>query len=360
MARRSYGNITKRGDSWRIKWIENGQQRTATVHGSKSDAEMELAKRMLGNGPSDTTMTWGEYWKNAVVPSFDGLARKTVDSYTATWNAYLGPRIGNRRMGYTNWRTVQDVLNGIESPYNQRHAYTLWRKICNMAVLDRLIDANPVGRNIRLHKLPKADRELLSASEVQSWMHGIMGCKYEPILLMELGCGLRPEEANGLRWEAVRFEDGRTIAEVSQTLLVTSEGKTLQQSTKTEYSDRLVVMSGAFAERMMELKKESGPLCPCGSATSNVAESFTSPQAVTRNYKAWCTRREMKYVTQKDLRSNYATLCGEAQVPGYLISMMMGHGDGTTRGRHYQQSTLQALNIAADSYSDYLFGTKWY
>ncbi len=55
-----------------------------------------------------------------------------------------------------------------------------------------------------------------------------------------------------------------------------------------------------------------------------------------------------------DMRTVYSTLHGEAGSPDSLVSLSMGHSDGTTRGRNYQKHTRRGMALIADCLTDYL------
>ncbi|MGN0261338.1 MAG: hypothetical protein ACI4B9_00590 [Eggerthellaceae bacterium] len=59
------------------------------------------------------------------------------------------------------------------------------------------------------------------------------------------------------------------------------------------------------------------------------------------------------YVPFGHMRSNFATLHGEAFSPDSLVSLAMGHTDGTTRGKHYQQAMIDGLERIARNLADH-------
>lgn len=59
-------------------------------------------------------------------------------------------------------------------------------------------------------------------------------------------------------------------------------------------------------------------------------------------------RNGVPYVTEKDMRSSYATMMGEAMAPDSVVAGNMGHSDNTTKGTHYQRVTTRAKCMAAD------------
>lgn len=308
-------------------------------------------------------MTWSTYWSLSVEPTFHALADKTAAGYRRVWSVELEPRIGGKMVGEVTWRQAESVLNDIRATSVQRAAMRLWRKMCNMAVRDGIIDRNPIDRSIKLRPHVKRKKAVLLADDISPWLDRIRGIKYEPLFLMEVGGGLRHEEACAMvRENVTRVEAyGRVYAAVLvERGLVTVDGRKVLKDVKNEHSEREVIIGEPFATRLLELCDGAGAVCP-GSATCSGEYSeghFAHPTAVTRNWHRWCERNEVEYIRPGDMRSVFATLHGEAGTPDSLVSLAMGHADGgSTKARNYQQRTRRGLIVAADSLTEYLLGT---
>lgn len=323
------------------------------VRGSRVDAAVALAA-LIGEGlPPETT--WEAFWAGVVRPSMSGLASKTVEEYERLWDVELRHRIGSERVADMDWQRANEVLTAIHAPSVQRHAGALLKKMCNMAIRDRshLLTVNPVDRAIEYAPARRRPKPLVLSEDVWAFLDAVRGIKYEPLLLCELGAGLRPEEARALLWEDVRpyrLGDSTFCAlKVTKALTVLSNVGHLKE-TKNQPSERTAVMGEPFASRMLELASgRSGPLCPSGRPYDPEAPEawYTSPVTVAKNWKQWCKRNGLRHVTDENLRSSYATLMGEALAPDSVVAGNMGHGDGTTKGAHYQKVTMRAKCMAA-------------
>lgn len=359
MARSRFGSITRLGpDYYHVKWTENGRQRSKRIRGARDDALAFLAQRQAEAGGVVSDVTWSVYWRLSVEPSFSSLAEKTAHEYRRVWSVELEPRIGRKSVRATTWRQAEAVLADVSSPTVQRAAMRLWRKMCNMAVRDGMLERNPVDRSIKLKPHSKRRKNVIEAEGMAEWLDAIRGLKYEPVFLLEVGGGLRHEEACAMVRENVARHEayGRTYAlAIVERGLVTVDGRKVLKDVKNEHSRREVVIGEPFASRLLELCDGVGPLCGTWDGGEYDARHFTSPATVTHNWRDWCARRGIEYVRPGDMRSVFATLHGEAGTPDSLVSLAMGHADGgSTKARNYQQRTRRGLIVAADSLSDYL------
>lgn len=361
MARSRFGSVKRIGtDHYHVFWTEAGRRRSKRIRGTRDDALAFLAARQMEAGGAVQGITWGVYWNAVVVPSFEGLADKTIHGYLWTWER-MAPHLADSMVSDLTYRQAERVVTADPAPSTQRKAKALLKKMCNMAIRDGLLDRNPVDRMMRTAPRAKREKVLIAAEEMGAWLGFIRGLKYEPLFLMEVGGGLRHEEACAMTRENVsRYEAyGSTYALVKiERGLVTVDGAKVLKGVKNEHSVREVVIGEPFASRLLELCEGVGPVCPCyvrWNGGDYRAEHFTNPTTVTNNWRTWCRQKGEPYVRPGDMRSVFATLHGEAGTPDSLVSLAMGHADGgSTKARNYQQRTRKGLMVAADSLTEYL------
>ena len=371
MGRPNFGHIQRVGhERYRVFWGRGYRpdgtrdRHSATVHGTRAEAEVFLASKVSAQGAPAPDQTWEVFWLAHVEPTFDCLAKQTVDKYRYYWDNHLKPHIANVKVCDTDEALVDSVLCRVKSPAVQRHVKDLWRKACRIAVRRRMLDRCPIDAHTPLKPMRQRPKRLLDASEVFGWLDGIDGIRHEVALLCMLGGGLRPEEAYGLHYEDIQDVevDGRAYLAVRVCRALTySNGKILKE-TKNGFSEREVIIGSPFRARILKAigRRESenvatGIVLPSGLGVDGDPASFyTSPSTVCSNYKLWCERNGIVYVAPKNLRASYATLHGEAGSPDSLVSGSMGHSDGTTRGRHYQAITRRGLALIADCLGEYL------
>lgn len=353
--RRAFGSIEWLGpDSARIWWTAGGRRHSERVHGTRLEVERALAMKQIEVEGLTTDAKWGEYWELRVRPSMGELEATTVAGYEKSWKM-LAPMIAERWISQATPRYVEGVLAKLK-PWQAEKAASLWRKMCRMAVKDGALRRDPFEA-VKVKAAPKRQKRLLDVTEVPAWLEAIRGLKYEPVLLCELGGGLRHEEACALLWEDVQPWEYRgvtyAVLSVSKALVCVSGGKVLK-GTKTALSGREVVLGEPFAGRLLELKG-AGPLLASGIIdNADPAAKYSSPMTMTHNLKVWCEAHGVTYVRPAWLRSTFATLHGEAGSPGTLVSAAMGHSDGTTRGTHYQLMTRRGGALLADTLEEHI------
>lgn len=96
---RRTGHIRERSPGrWEIRFSRDGKTRTATVRGSRKDAERELRRRLVAAdaggtiGPTKmTTGAWFEKWLGIVKPEISPM---TFIHYRRAVASYLRPRLG--------------------------------------------------------------------------------------------------------------------------------------------------------------------------------------------------------------------------------------------------------------------------
>lgn len=350
--RRGFGHIQKLNDGlYRVYWYENNVKKSHRVHGSPKDAELYLAKIQLrgtSNGFADLTLS--EYWRVGVAPTFGALAERTAYDYNRLWARELAPRFGDMKLTDVTWRNTEKLLAGISSPIVQRDSYKLLRKIMNMAVRDGFVLVNPIASGVKLKTYRKRDKMLYDRSEALDVLTQAVPFKHYPLLLLELGGGLRHEEACAVTQQDVTRLDcgGSVYAAVSVSKALTNVGtEKILKETKTDFSERLVIIGAPFALPMLGTKSRL-PLEAAGQS---------SPMTITHNWKRYAVNNNLKHIPFANMRTNYSVLHAEAGTLDSLVSLAMGHSGGTTRSRNYLKQTQAGLIIAADSLAEYLLST---
>lgn len=342
--RSGFGHIEAHGPGkWRVYWSENGKRKSKVIAGKRSDAELFLAHRRIdASGHVNSSMTYSEYWEFAVVPTFDGLAARTVYDYGRIWRTELAPRIGGKPVAQTTWRYAQSVLSRISAPSVQAHAYRTWKKVCNLAVRDGLLTVNPIDRNIRLRQVERREKAILSREELADVLIAARDYKHAYLLALEMGCGLRHEEACAVTQSDIEFDGRHAIVTVSKALTVAG-GKVIRKDTKTAFSRRVVACGEPFRSVLA---------ATYGNIPASISRQ-SSPVTISHNWLKYCKRNGIAHIPFGQMRTQFSVMHLQAGSVDSLVSLAMGHADGTTRGKNYTVQTLPAMKLLADGLADW-------
>ncbi|MDO5329591.1 MAG: hypothetical protein Q4E88_05820 [Coriobacteriia bacterium] len=79
-----------------------------------------------------------------------------------------------------------------------------------------------------------------------------------------------------------------------------------------------------------------------------------NPLIVTKRWRKYCDRNNIKYIPFGNMRSVYATLCAEAECVDSIVCKTMRHCGGSIKEKNYQAATLNALKFNADMLAEYI------
>ncbi|WP_303202793.1 hypothetical protein [Raoultibacter timonensis] len=367
MPRSIFGHIEwLGGDRYRV-WWENGRkpdgsrrQSSKVVRGTRDDAELFLAKMRLesGKGFDVDDITVGEYWTGWFRPQLydlheagEGMAMGTIKNYESLWRAHLRSLFENDVMQDCAMREIDRKLLKIEGAYPRFQSMKLLRKMFNQAWNDDMIGSNPFLKKTRISAPRKKDQDVLKPSELIAWVHGIMGFVHAAAILILVFGGLRREEVVPLWWDSdvIHFVKARpdgSVRHYQHVHIREAETDYELKETKTAESERIVVIAGRPAE-WIESLREPGKKVFHGVKGGNV-----QPCRLTKNYKLWCERNGIRYVTPKNLRTTYGTFRQTYGADPTVTSKSMGHARLNVDYDHYLVTQMPAFEREADRMAD--------
>lgn len=232
----------KGGTVWRVRWRDAQGRERSKVIGRKRDAqafEAEVIRRkrtgdldLLTGGRETLAEFAEEWWKLYAVPN---LASRTLQSYAKLWDRHVGPRLGSMRLSAITPEVVERYraeleADGVGLPTVHRALVQLqgvlrcaveWRRIGNNPV--KAVKKPKVRRYREVRPLPPLSVERLRiAAAGRRRKHGPRDATLIAVLAY---AGIRPQEAQALRWSDVR----------ERTLLIekAADGQGGVKSTKT-------------------------------------------------------------------------------------------------------------------------------
>ncbi len=209
---------------------------TATVRGSRRDAERELRRLMRAVDTGEhvdpnrvTVRHWLATWLATVRHE---VASRSYDRYAAIVNRHLIPALGNLQLTKLAPVHIQDFYNSLAStgrrdgrpgglaPRSRRQLHRVLATALSRAVEQQLIARNPT--EIFKRRLPKVEpREMVTLTAEQSTVliDTARGTPLYPPVLIALATGARRGEALALRWRNVDLDRGaiRIVESLEQT-----------------------------------------------------------------------------------------------------------------------------------------------
>lgn len=347
MGRSSFGYIKKHGKQgkYRVYWSENKQRRSKVVE-NKNEATKLLANKRLQQGHIDSTITFGNYYRNVIVPSYKNLAKRTIYDYEYTWNK-IKPFVSKMKISDVNWHVVQQIIDEFDNPKMQQKVYVLLRKILNFAVYDDIIVKNPCNKNVKRKPVKKKIKKLYTKKELCTVLKQVNGSEFAIPVLLECCCGLRHEEYCALgRKDCEQDQDSDFVFFTIDKALTEVHGKKILKTTKNNTSTRFIALHPDFVPYFYDnikylTKKEK-------------LDDYPYPLKLTKKWKRFCTNNNIEHIPFGSMRSVYATLCSEAGCIDSIVGKTMGHSGNSIKERNYQNATKQALKINSEIFAEYI------
>ncbi len=365
-----------RKNVWQLRWQEAGRSRTKTIKGTKTQAEAVLRDLTresalvrkgspLAENPGMTTAEWLDYWlKNIVEP---GLAATTAAKYRRIVEHDLVPVIGSVRLRDLSPADVRRALAPHAGRPWQREVYTILSSALRIAEDDEMIVRNPASR-VRVKKLQRYEREVLTTEQVAALVEAIRGDGLEAYFLTALSTGARSGELRALRWSDIDFDTGdllieRGITRTPQTGWVIGPTKTahsrrtvwlpeeVRKALEQHRWEQRLARQKASRQKWDAAEKEYGAL---------VFRTRTgmplSLQAVGRKLRKVLDRAGLPRVRGHDLRHGAATYLLNAGVPMATVSRTLGHSTIAVTVDTYGHLMQDAQRDAGARLAEVVFG----
>lgn len=381
----SEGSITKRGESWMLKY-EGGKDATGkrrqlykTVRGTRKEADREL-RRLLGQldegthvDPQKMTLAqWIEIWvRDYAAPT---VSAKTLERYSELLRLHVVPYIGQQAMQkltsgdlqclYTKLRTIGRLRSKTKRSAAELaqpakveglaertvlHVHRVLSQALSQAARQRVIVRNPAddAKAPRPEAGQAADGEegageVIKALEREPLVALLRGLRDEwifPIATTDAGTGMRRGEILALRRSDIGL-DARTIRierAVEETNKKGRDGKTIRfKAPKNKSSKRTIsidpglaaFLRGHMARQAEEaLKLGTHPARDWLLFPKSIAEPTTPirPRNVSKRFSILAARLGFPGLRFHDLRHTHATLLLTAGVPINAVSQRLGH-----------------------------------
>ena len=336
-----------------------------TVKGTKKQAQavMDKMKVELERGyvydPSNMKLAdWITQWLDYYLPNIEETTRT---HYKDAIRLHIIPDLGHVPLNLLKTTSIQAWVNDLSnkkglSPKSVRNIYLNLKAALTKAVVLRMLPYNPCEGVV----LPKATKYKATIYTVQEMSHLLDVARgtdmFIPVLLAT-NLGLRRGEVLALRWEHIDFD--KAVVHIRENKVITDKGAltkapksaagirdiTLGDSILRElklahasYNSRKLFMGAAFKDSGLVFSQEDG--------------SAYRPESLTRMWRRFLTKNQLKDVRFHDLRHSCATALLEAGVDPKTVQNRLGHSDITMTLNIYAHCTQNMDRNAAQKLDD--------
>ena len=306
----------------RVGYDVNGRRIIKTFYG-KTVAELEAKIR---NAKSEIGKAAGA----AFVPDY---ARRYVETYKAMKSEntrgmyerairyHVAPLFAGVRVRDRTAAEIQRAINTLsEKRRTAEIVLTLLRQICTEAVENGILPHNPCRRIVLPPKPQKRERRPLTASERQILLDAPLDDREKCFVFLLYGCGLRREEALGLRLCDVDLIRGDVY--VRQVVTFPDNAPVVRQIGKTERAIRTVPLPASLVDRVR-------PWYNVRTLSGAAAADLLFPNVTKTVYNRFWNKIRIKLerpeITAYWFRHNYATQLYYSGVSVKQAIALMGH-----------------------------------
>lgn len=357
------GTMRKRGaDSWYLEVAIGTDFRgkpnrfSKTVHGTKKQAEKELAKFYAeceeGNVSKSGNLTI-EKFSEMFIEKYCSpkLKDRTVARYKIFLKHQIVPIIGKQKLSKLKRLHVQEWVNHLSqekelAPKTIRGAYSLLHLMYDVAIKWELASSNPCSL-IDLPPLKKKEAEFLNLEEVKALLRALESAaedelQYVTATILTLFTGIRLGELVGLKWSDIDMEKSEMRLERQRSYI--HEIGVVEYDLKTETSHRTIAIPEvciSYLRRLSAYQKR------CRLATGSrwqdsgylLVTEFGEP-IFPRNPSRWFIDfveniEGVHRITFHQLRHTHVALLAHLGVDIHKISKKVGHSEQVTTLRTY-------------------------
>jgi integrase len=321
------------------------RQKWHTVHGSKKDAERELARLVhdlnTGEYVEPSRMTVGAYLERWLADyARSSVSGKTFERYEEIVRTSLIPGLGHILMAKLQPLQIQAFYS--ESLQNGRkdgrgglsaqtviHYHRVLRKALHDAVRWQLVARNPAD-SVEPPRPVRREMKVLDGDQVARLLEAAQDSWHYIPILLAVATGLRRGEILALRWEDIDLGEG--ILAVRRSLEQTRQGLSFKEP-KTAKGRRTVVLPGMAVDELRRHQEEQvvaklllGPgYHDQGLVCAEDDGRPIIPDHVTRDFPVLVRKAGLPPIRFHDLRHTHATMLLREGIHPKVVSERLGH-----------------------------------
>ena len=343
------------------------------------EAALFLAEIVSGKVTAGDATTLDALYNDYMQRAASELKMSTAARYKTLYKNQIKDHLGHRRILSISRIDVKDWVKYLSTdarnlrtgkplaPKTIKNALSLLSTLYAYAIEDLdLVEKNPCDHVKVPHakKKYKIKHDFYKDHEVADLILCLLGeaetaPTHVTALLLYLFTGMRTGEVMGLRWENVDMDRG--IIKIERTRMVLPGLGIVEDTPKTDESERLVTLPSFMVELLQNLRKYQ---TECESKMGDdyhdsgyVITSPTGNPSYPRNTYDWFKRFQVRYglrpATIHDLRHTHAAMLSSIGVQIVDVSKRLGHSNTRITQDVYEYFFTDSDNGISDKLNDY-------
>ncbi|MCC8129212.1 MAG: site-specific integrase [Clostridiales bacterium] len=283
-------------------------------------------------------------------------SEKTVYSYRWTFDKYIIPAVGDRKLTEITSAQVSSFLLDYQAT-GAAHAsvirmYAILGSFFKMAFMDGSIDRNPMERvqrpTARKDELQRQGPEAYTEAELSNILDCLRGepLKWQAYISLLCETGLRRGEALALQWSSIDFQTLEIT--VSGTLGYTPE-KGIYRDTPKSGKSRVVDITPGTAALLRRLRREQAETAVSEWVfTQDNSPLPMHPDSPNRFMREFGKRHGIENFHPHKLRHSFASVAITNGADIVSVSEILGHADTAITLRTYSHANAESRKRAAN------------
>lgn len=343
--------LTKRADGRYQKKVTLSDGRQKIVYGKSMAAVNAAARDLLAQDEAglevdDHTLvgTWAKTWLESYKLT---LRYSTVKMYRNAYNKHIMPVLGNMELRDVRQVHIRRVLSNVAelSESSQHKVLITMRQLFQTAQNNHLVAQDPTrGLKITKHNKPKK-KQFLTDEEAAALMASVTEPRARAFCALCLYCGLRREEALGLKWSDIGC--GQLV--VCRAMTFGNNQQLPTDELKTAAAHRILPIPDALQKILDVTPRLASHVVPAAEGADMTAQAFKNMW--NTNVVKVCG---IQGIHPHMLRHTYATMLYHADVDLRTAQRLLGHSSIQMTANIYTHLEAQDSLSAAVKLNDYL------
>lgn len=313
--------------------------------------------KVVSKSFKDVALEWFEYKLSLTKESIDNpkpLSPKTLHGYNDVINTQILPYFkNNKNISLLTEKNFKDCIMSFNGYRNKETVYIVLKMILDFSREKGYIYFIP---KLKKPKKPYTDKEegiiFIESDRQDIWLDYFEKENTDISMLFEtmLLTGLRPEEACGLKWCAIK-EEAKELSinnAYKDFPIYNEEYKIIGHNRgdgrlKTPESYRTIPLNDRLNRRLLEHKEKQQKLFKTYKINWNEKEYIFLnqykktfiPENLSGNMKKFIEKYNLEHMTPYGLRHSFASFCSEKGMDQLVLMKLMGHSDFNTTQKYY-------------------------